>query len=62
VIPDAEMGRLHKTGLAQEFDMRGSSSTYTYDLNSDRPATTTPPDQGREGTRGDVSRGDEENR
>lgn len=62
VIPDSEMGRLHKTGLAREFDMRGSSSTYTYDLNSDTPATTAPPDQGREGTRGDVSRGDEENR
>jgi hypothetical protein len=62
VIPDAEMGRLHKTGLAQEFDMRGSSSTYTYDLNTHAPATVTPPDQGREGTRADVSRGDEENR
>ncbi|WP_405483097.1 hypothetical protein [Streptomyces sp. NBC_00009] len=61
-IPDSEMGRLHKTGLAQEFDMRGSSSTYTYDLNSDANPTVNPPDQGREGTRGDVSRGDEENR
>lgn len=61
-IPDSEMGRLHKTGLAQEFDMRGSSSTYTYDLNSDTNPTVNPPDQGREGTRGDVSRGDEENR
>ncbi|MGW0530854.1 hypothetical protein [Streptomyces sp. NPDC003032] len=62
VIPDSEMGRLHTTGLAREFDMRGSSSTYTYDLNSDAPPTANPPDQGREGTRGDVSRGDEENR
>lgn len=62
VIPDSEMGRLHKTGLAQEFDMRGSSSTYTRDLNSYAPPTVNPPDQGREGTRGDVSRGDEENR
>ncbi|MFE3147110.1 hypothetical protein ACFXJ6_10645 [Streptomyces sp. NPDC059218] len=61
-VPDSEMGRLHKTGLAQEFDMRGSSSTYTYDLNSPTPSTVNPPDQGREGTRGDVSRGDEENR
>ncbi|MEU6662366.1 hypothetical protein [Streptomyces sp. NPDC046821] len=61
-VPDSEMGRLHKTGLAQEFDMRGSSSTYTYDLNSDTPSAVHPPDQGREGTRGDVSRGDEENR
>ncbi|MFH8560436.1 hypothetical protein [Streptomyces sp. NPDC017988] len=62
VIQDSEMGRLHRTGLAQEFDMRGSSSTYTHDLNSDAPPATNPPDQGREGTRGDVSRGDEENR
>ncbi|MFE0730386.1 hypothetical protein ACFW2X_19455 [Streptomyces antibioticus] len=62
VIPDSEMGRLHTVGFAQEFDMRGSSSTYTFDLDSDTPPTTTPPDQGREGTRGDVSRGDEENR
>ncbi|MFJ4281845.1 hypothetical protein [Streptomyces massasporeus] len=62
VIPDSEMGRLHKTGLAQEFDMRGSSSTYTYDLDSDAKPTVNPPGQGREGTRGDVSRGDEENR
>ncbi|MFD5079687.1 hypothetical protein [Streptomyces sp. NPDC058371] len=61
-IPDSEMGRLHKTGLAQEFDMRGSSSAYRYDLNSDTPPAVTPPDQGREGSRGDVSRGDEENR
>lgn len=42
--------------------MRGSSSTYTYDLNSPTSSTVNPPDQGREGTRGDVSRGDEENR
>ncbi|WP_268744340.1 hypothetical protein [Streptomyces argyrophylli] len=42
--------------------MRGSSSTYAYDLNSDAKPTVNPPDQGREGTRGDVSRGDEENR
>jgi hypothetical protein len=62
VIPDSEMGRLHKTGLAQEFDMRGNSSTYTYDLNSESPSAVTPPEQGREGSRGDVSRGDEENR
>ncbi|MFQ6147783.1 hypothetical protein ACLMNJ_32720 [Streptomyces seoulensis] len=62
VIPDSEMGRLHKTGLAREFDMRGSSSPYTYDLDSDARPTVNPPNQGREGTRGDVSRGDEENR
>ncbi|MER6994684.1 hypothetical protein [Streptomyces sp. NPDC000410] len=61
-IPDEEMGRLHKVGFAQEFDMRGSSSTFTHDLNSGAAPTVTPADPGREGTRGDVSRGDEENR
>ncbi|MEU2155503.1 hypothetical protein ABZ532_10890 [Streptomyces sp. NPDC019396] len=61
-IPDSEMGRLHKVGFAQEFDMRGSSSTYSYDLGSGADAAVNPPDQGREGTRADVSRGDEENR
>ncbi|MFE9995572.1 hypothetical protein [Streptomyces avermitilis] len=42
--------------------MRGNSSTYTYDLDSDAKPPVNPPDQGREGTRGDVSRSDEENR
>ncbi|MGW1513094.1 hypothetical protein [Streptomyces sp. NPDC002394] len=37
VIPDDEMGRLHKVGIAQEFDMRGSSSTFSHDMNSDAP-------------------------
>ncbi|WP_344069758.1 hypothetical protein [Streptomyces crystallinus] len=62
VIPDADMGRLHTVGIAQEFDMRGSSSTYTHDLTSHTAPGVTPADPGREGTRGDVSRGDEENR
>ncbi|WP_323372347.1 hypothetical protein [Streptomyces katsurahamanus] len=62
VIPDEDMGRLHKVGVAQEFDMRGSSSAFTHDLNSGAPSSVTPADPGREGTRGDVSRGDEENR
>ncbi|MFD3656401.1 hypothetical protein [Streptomyces sp. NPDC058620] len=62
VIPDDDMGRLHKVGFAQEFDMRGSSSTFTHDLNSGSASGVTPPDPGREGSRGDVSRGDEENR
>ncbi|MEU3743752.1 MULTISPECIES: hypothetical protein [Streptomyces] len=61
-ISDGDMGRLHKVGFAQEFDMQGSSSTYHHDLNSSTPPTTTPEDQGREGTRGDVSRGEEKNR
>ncbi|WP_258036754.1 hypothetical protein [Streptomyces sp. SM10] len=61
-IPDDDMGRLHKVGFAQEFDMRGSSGTYTQDLNSGSALGVTPADPGREGSRGDVSRGDEENR
>ncbi|MFI1973769.1 hypothetical protein [Streptomyces wedmorensis] len=62
VIPDDEMGRLHKVGFAQEFDMRGSSSTFNHDMNSDTPPAVNPSDPGRDGGRGDVSRGDEENR
>ncbi|MFB7919326.1 hypothetical protein [Streptomyces sp. NPDC056061] len=62
VIPDDEMGRLHKVGIAQEFDMRGSSSTFNHDMNSDAPPAVNPADPGRDGGRGDVSRGDEENR
>ncbi|GGR31323.1 hypothetical protein GCM10010282_24780 [Streptomyces roseolus] len=61
-ISDDDMGRLHKVGFAQEFDMKGSSSTHRHDLGSPIPPTTTPEDQGREGTRGDVSRGEEKNR
>ncbi|MFJ9184052.1 hypothetical protein ACIRQO_13400 [Streptomyces anulatus] len=61
-IPDDDMGRLHKVGFAQEFDMRGSSSTYTQDLNRGSAPGVTPADPGREGSREDVSRGDEENR
>ncbi|MFE4690340.1 hypothetical protein ACFRH6_09825 [Streptomyces sp. NPDC056749] len=60
-IPDDDMGRLHKGGFAQEFDLRGSS-TYTQNLNSGSAPGVTPADPGREGSRGDVSRGDEENR
>ncbi|MEU0403112.1 hypothetical protein ABZ318_23320 [Streptomyces sp. NPDC006197] len=62
VIPDDEMGRLHKVGFAQEFDMRGSSSAFNHDMNSDASPTVNPSDPGRDGGRGDVSRGDEENR
>ncbi|MFD8939082.1 hypothetical protein ACFV0R_28180 [Streptomyces sp. NPDC059578] len=61
-IADDDMGRLHTVGIGQEFDMRGGSSTYTHDLNSPASPAVTPGDQGREGTRADVSRGDDENR
>ncbi|MFI1764448.1 hypothetical protein ACH41H_20695 [Streptomyces sp. NPDC020800] len=62
VVEDKDMGRLHKVGFAREFDMRGSSSTYAHDLSNGSAATIDPPDPGRTGSRGDVSRGDEENR
>ncbi|MGA5064611.1 hypothetical protein ACPB9E_12650 [Streptomyces exfoliatus] len=61
-ISDDDMGRLHKVGFAQEFDMEGSSSTHHHDLDGSTPPSTIPEDQGREGTRGDVSRGEEKNR
>ncbi|MFF8956304.1 hypothetical protein [Streptomyces sp. NPDC014894] len=61
-IRDEDMGRLHRTGIAQEFDMRGSSSFYVHDLDASAPSALMPRDPGREGTRADVSRGEEENR
>ncbi|WP_249466882.1 hypothetical protein [Streptomyces fradiae] len=61
-IEDDDMGRLHAVGLAQEFDMRGSSSTFTHDFNGQTAPTVAPGDPGREGTRGDVSRGEDKNR
>lgn len=60
--PEPVSSRVCAASAGQEFDMRGSSSTYTYDPNSPTSSTVNPPDQGREGTRGDVSHGDEENR
>ncbi|GAA3796161.1 hypothetical protein ACFS5L_32980 [Streptomyces phyllanthi] len=36
-IPDGEMAKLHRVGLAQEFDMAGSSSVKHYDLGSSEP-------------------------
>ncbi|MFC8895306.1 hypothetical protein [Streptomyces cinereoruber] len=33
-IPDGQMAKLHRTGLAQEFDMEGSSSIRHHDLGS----------------------------
>ncbi|MFI0983283.1 WXG100 family type VII secretion target [Streptomyces sp. NPDC021093] len=61
-IEDKEMARLHKVGFAQEFDMRGSSSVFHHDLGGDTSPQIPSGESGREGTRGDVSRGDEENR
>ncbi|MER7171052.1 hypothetical protein [Streptomyces mesophilus] len=61
-IEDEDMARLHKVGFAQEFDMRGSSSALSYDLDAATPPSGDPGDQGRDGTRTDVSRGEEKNR
>jgi hypothetical protein len=36
-IPDGQMAKLHRVGLAQEFDMAGSSSVQHYDLGSEQP-------------------------
>ncbi|MET9374245.1 hypothetical protein ABZX98_08880 [Streptomyces sp. NPDC002992] len=62
-IPDTDMQRLHTTGLAQEYDMRGSSSVRRLDL-TDGPSPGPVPDvdPGRDHTRTDPDRGREENR
>ncbi|MGW0706405.1 hypothetical protein ACWD4G_10665 [Streptomyces sp. NPDC002643] len=36
-IPDGQMAKLHRVGMAQEFDMSGSSSVKHYDLGSSEP-------------------------
>lgn len=62
-IPDEDMARLHTTGLAQEFDMRGSSSARHQDLTDvSGPSPVPEVDPGRDGTRKDPERGREENR
>jgi hypothetical protein len=58
-VPDGQMARLHTTGLAQEFDMSGSSSTKHYDLGGSSPNKDPLPDPaepGREGGRTDPGR------
>ncbi|MEH0548222.1 hypothetical protein QA802_35730 [Streptomyces sp. B21-105] len=58
-IPDGQPARLHATGLAQEFDMRGSSSVKHYDLGSATPngdPLPAPDDPGRDGSRQDPGR------
>ncbi|MFJ3988443.1 hypothetical protein ACIPWY_07280 [Streptomyces sp. NPDC090032] len=36
-IPDGDMAKLHRAGLAREFDMRGSSTVKHYDLGTSAP-------------------------
>ncbi|WP_185921628.1 hypothetical protein [Streptomyces sp. WAC06614] len=61
-ITDADMARLHTVGLAQEFDMRGTSSLRQHDLGDAGKPSVPPGEPGRDGTRQDPSRGQEENR
>ncbi|MFH9565887.1 hypothetical protein [Streptomyces globisporus] len=64
-IPDGQMARLHTTGIAQEFDMAGSSSVKHYDLGGPAPNQDPlpQPDQpGREGDRTDPGREQQEGR
>lgn len=62
-IPDGQPARLHKTGLAQEFDMSGSSSVKHYDLGASVPNDEPlpgPDEPGREGGRTDPGREQQE--
>ncbi|MET7617387.1 hypothetical protein [Streptomyces sp. NPDC005408] len=64
-IPDGQMARLHTTGIAQEFDMAGSSSVKHYDLGSSAPnydPLPKPDEPGREGGRTDPGREQQEGR
>ncbi|MDX3631971.1 hypothetical protein OG920_38245 [Streptomyces europaeiscabiei] len=54
-VTDADMARLHTTGLAREFDMRGSGSVQHHDLSSNA-SLPAPEDPGRDGTRTDPGR------
>ncbi|QCW79389.1 hypothetical protein EQG64_24850 [Streptomyces sp. S6] len=64
-IPDGRMARLHTTGIAQEFDMAGSSSVKHYDLGGSAPTQgplPAPDEPGREGGRTDPGREQQEAR
>ncbi|MFJ3223240.1 hypothetical protein ACIPJS_07705 [Streptomyces sp. NPDC086783] len=54
-VTDADMARLHTTGLAREFDMRGSGSVRHHNLDSNG-SLPIPADPGRDGTRTDPGR------
>jgi hypothetical protein len=55
-VTDADMARLHTTGLAREFDMRGSGSVQHYELGETSGDLPDPKDPGRDGTRTDIGR------
>ncbi|MEU6309857.1 hypothetical protein [Streptomyces sp. NPDC047014] len=54
-VTDADMARMHTTGQAREFDMRGSSSVLRHDM-SPGAAWPDPKEPGRDGTRTDIGR------
>ncbi|WP_234378579.1 MULTISPECIES: hypothetical protein [unclassified Streptomyces] len=54
-VTDADMARLHTTGQAREFDVRGSSSVQQHDLGSGG-SWPDPKEPGRDGTRTDIGR------
>ncbi|KPI10898.1 hypothetical protein OV450_3206 [Actinobacteria bacterium OV450] len=54
-IPDGEPAQQHKVGLAQEFNMAGSSSVKHYELGGGA-AVPAPGDPGRAGERSDPGR------
>jgi hypothetical protein len=55
-ITDADMARLHRTGLAKEYDMRGSGTVLHYELGTGSGSLPDPADPGRDGTRSDIGR------
>ncbi|MFI1166886.1 hypothetical protein ACH4UM_25625 [Streptomyces sp. NPDC020801] len=55
-MTDADMARLHRTGLAKEYDMRGSGTMRHYDLGTSSGSLPSPADPGRDGTRTDIGR------
>ncbi|MFJ9863137.1 hypothetical protein [Streptomyces sp. NPDC101165] len=55
-VTDADMARLHTTGLAKEYDMRGSGTVRHYDLGTGSGSLPAPADPGRDGMRTDIGR------
>jgi hypothetical protein len=55
-VTDADMARLHRTGLAREYDMRGSGTVQQYNLGVGTGQLPDPADPGRDGTRMDIGR------
>lgn len=54
-ITDTQMQELHETGLAREYNLRGSTDVMKRKVGTGGPVTIHPPDN-REGNRGDPGR------